>query len=405
MKSISLGAIRRSRIRSWGVYKFDTKAWYKGRFILCFTWRDEKHHTSNSLDTETKNKIWFANQLIDDACASLAILNVLLNVPEIELGSELEFFRSETIDMSPKMRGLAISNSKLIRETQNSLARPADLWGSISSLTKTTHKASMENKAPTKRRRLGLNVSSSKKRKSTDAGEKVDSFHFIGYVPARGKVWELDGMKSAPLEVGELDSADVDNTEGWEEIVRPVLRLKMEKYGAITDFSLEGMENQGNIQFNLLAIVPDQYEQKSDELELLKRQKAALEEKLTEIYGNDWKEKIDQVRLKQVEAIYPMTTNTTYGKTFARDFGLQAMNTKVSIMNMPGEQVIDTWKTCVDKLLSAKTSVEGEIREAMQIQNENIKRTHDYDPFIRAFLTALNEEGLLSECIHNAQNQ
>ena len=150
----------------------------------------------------------------------------------------------------------------------------------------------MENKTPTKRRRLGLNVSSSKKRKSTDAGEKVDSFHFIGYVPARGKVWELDGMKSAPLEVGELDSADVDNTEGWEEIVRPVLRLKMEKYGAITDFSPEGMESQGNIQFNLLAIVPDQYEQKSDELEFLKRRKAALEEKLAEIYGNDWKEKV-----------------------------------------------------------------------------------------------------------------
>lgn len=150
----------------------------------------------------------------------------------------------------------------------------------------------MENKTPTKRRRLGLNVSSSKKRKSADAGEKVDSFHFIGYVPAHGKVWELDGMKSAPLEVGELDSTDVDNTEGWEEIVRPVLRLKMEKYGAITDFFPEGMESQGNIQFNLLAIVPDQYEQKSDELEFLKRRKAALEEKLAEIYGNDWKEKV-----------------------------------------------------------------------------------------------------------------
>lgn len=84
------------------VYDISNQIKAKG-FILCFTWRDEKHHTSNSLDTETKNKIWFANQLIDDACASLAILNVLLNVPEIELGSELEFFRSETIDMSPKV--------------------------------------------------------------------------------------------------------------------------------------------------------------------------------------------------------------------------------------------------------------------------------------------------------------
>ena len=45
-------------------------------------------------------KLWFANQLSDDACASMATLNVLLNVEEVNLGEKLREFRSETERMS-----------------------------------------------------------------------------------------------------------------------------------------------------------------------------------------------------------------------------------------------------------------------------------------------------------------
>ena len=96
------------------------------------------------LDDPDARSVWFlfANQLSDDACASQAILNVLFNCKGIELGPELRNFALDTEKMSPvvsspfvvqcasgtemamlQMRGLAISNSSLIREAQNSLAR------------------------------------------------------------------------------------------------------------------------------------------------------------------------------------------------------------------------------------------------------------------------------------------
>lgn len=391
-------------IQPWGLDSLKSKG-----LILCFTWKDEKNHTHNFLDNEARDKIWFANQLIDDACASLAILNVLLNVPSIDLGPDIEHFKTETVDMSPKMKGLAISNSRLIRETQNSLARPADLWGSISSIAETTHEVSMSAKKPTKRRRTVLNDSSrrkqtSRRKKAIEAGQGVESFHFIGYVPAHGKVWELDGMNSGPLEVGELSSSDPDSIEGWEDIVRPALRLKMEKYGGVAGIDVQELEDYGNIQFNLLALVPDQYEERSDELELLKREKTALELRLGEIYGTTWTEKVNQEQLARVRDIFPTPDLLVHGESFAKDFGLQAMNIKMSIMSMKDDQISELWSDCINRLSRAKVAMNEETQKEAQVQAENLKRTHNYDPFIRAFMTALDEEGLLSACIHDAQN-
>lgn len=88
--------------------------------------------------------------------------------------------------------------------------------------------------------------------------EEEETYHFIGYVPAHGKVWELDGLKSGPLEVGELTTTSMlpseggfNANQGWMDVVRPALRMKMEKYGA------SGKNDGSNIRFNLLAIVDD----------------------------------------------------------------------------------------------------------------------------------------------------
>ena len=41
-------------------------------------------------------RLWFANQLSDDACTFMATPNVLLDVEEVELGERLRKFRDET---------------------------------------------------------------------------------------------------------------------------------------------------------------------------------------------------------------------------------------------------------------------------------------------------------------------
>jgi len=51
--------------------------------------------------------LWFANQVASDACASIALLNIVYNldpiVDDFELGPDLEAFRDATQDFDPKV--------------------------------------------------------------------------------------------------------------------------------------------------------------------------------------------------------------------------------------------------------------------------------------------------------------
>jgi ubiquitin carboxyl-terminal hydrolase L5 len=67
--------------------------------VLCFVWKHDKHHPTEFDDPAAK-QIWFANQLSDDACASLAILNVINNLDDVDAGEVLRRFKEETLEMS-----------------------------------------------------------------------------------------------------------------------------------------------------------------------------------------------------------------------------------------------------------------------------------------------------------------
>ena len=71
--------------------------------IFCFMWRKDAHRPTDFGDPAAE-RVWFANQLSDDACATHAILNVVLNCPGVDLGEELRMFRKETEHMSPVVR-------------------------------------------------------------------------------------------------------------------------------------------------------------------------------------------------------------------------------------------------------------------------------------------------------------
>lgn len=155
--------------------------------------------------------------------------------------------------------------------------RPSDLRGALNAIaTSTLNKAKKAEKAkPTKHTTKPAATASSTikakaKKKAEDGDDEDDDddevYHFIGYVPAYGKVWELDGLKTGPLEVGELaDGEGEDKT--WMDVVRPALRRKMQK---------------NNIRFSLLALVDGVYERASDELEFRKRERMALQRRMPE---------------------------------------------------------------------------------------------------------------------------
>ncbi|PBK83216.1 cysteine proteinase, partial [Armillaria gallica] len=182
--------------------------------VFCFCWRKDTHRPTNFKDPAAEH-VWFANQLSDDACASQAILNILFNCSNINIGKELS--------------------------ANNTLATAI-----LNAAKKEKEKMKQDHNPPP-------NKCAKTKKPPLKEGDK-EIYHFISYIPAYGKVWELDGLKSGPLEVG-----DVMAMTEWMDIVQPALRTKMHKYGG-------GGDNGGHdIQFSLLAIVDDAYEKASNE--------------------------------------------------------------------------------------------------------------------------------------------
>ncbi|MCJ1256386.1 hypothetical protein MMC24_004207 [Lignoscripta atroalba] len=166
--------------------------------------------------------VWFANQTVSNACASVALLNIVNNIPEVDLGTNLLHFKDFTKTLTPALRGNAISNFEFIKEIHNSFARKLDMLSGDLQLKNDVH---------------------AKKRKSKKVQEDLDetdaSFHFIAFVPIEGTVWKLDGLERQPQSLGPIRRGE------WLGLVKPDIEARMAEY------------EDGQIEFAILSLVKD----------------------------------------------------------------------------------------------------------------------------------------------------
>lgn len=96
-------------------------------------------------------------------------------------------------------------------------------------------------------------------------------------------------------------------------------------------------------------------------------------------------------------------------------FGARSNELAATILQMDQGNLVDAWKASASRLAALYVPVEDELRKASHSavstfllielidskgnQSEHLKRTHDYDPFIREYLTKLNSYGVLRDIL------
>jgi len=193
--------------------------------IFLFKWRSGEEADGSIVRDSRLEEIFFAKQVINNACATQAIISILMNVhhSDLKLGENLTNFKEFSKAFDPALKGLSLSNSDQIKEVHNSFARQQMF----------EFDNSMKD-------------------------DDKDSYHFVAYLPINGRLYELDGLKDGPVDLGACSQ------DSWMSHMKPVLERRMMKYSA------------EEIHFNLMAVVSDRkilYTQKLDEA---KQRKAAL---------------------------------------------------------------------------------------------------------------------------------
>ena len=218
IKNIGVKGVQVDEIIDLDVLENDSEPVYG--LIFLFKYLQNSGYKPNVLSFWDPD-LYFAKQEVQNACATQAILGILLNNEDkLDIGLTLKELKSFSKDMDPTTRGLAISNSEKIRVEHNKFSHPEPFI-----FTKT---------------------------KAVDGD---DVFHFVAYIHFKNAIYEIDGLQNGPILIKE----NVKN-EDWIKEVKPSILNRINLYA------------QSEIKFNLLALVPDRLEKaKNIDADLKKR--------------------------------------------------------------------------------------------------------------------------------------
>lgn len=289
--------------------------------IFLFKWGGEMENAAVAAQSKPKPAeecpgLYFANQTVNNACATQAILGILLNNEDkLDLGENLKTFKQQTLELPPKLRGVAIGNNEVLRKAHNSFRIPE--------IIEVVDKKAMATEEP---------------------------YHFVGYVNVNGRLYELDGLQTGPIDWGEA------TPENWLQKVAPVVQERMVRYA------------ESETGFSMLAIVADKKALLQEKLDKQEIYKAALEAAISG--GADAQMEVDGMDLSGTP---------------------EQLNEKLNAATLQIEEL--------QMLMAEEDAKHAAWKE------ENIRRRHNYVPFLFHLLQALAEKGQLSGLIDKAKTK
>ncbi|KAF5876532.1 putative ubiquitin carboxyl-terminal hydrolase protein [Botrytis fragariae] len=331
-----------------------------------------KYIEDDSEDEETPlkcpNHIWFANQTTHNACATIALLNIVMNVPNLDLGDGIRSFKEDTQSLKPAYRGQKLSQNEFIRNIHNSFARRMDILNADLGL-------SNEVSAWKKKRKTKKKSGRSKSRSDVESG-----FHFIAFVPVEGVVWRLDGLQRQPVTLGPCN-------DDWISVARASIYEQIIKYG-------------DDLQFNLLSlcrsplrIIPLELAQN---IHAIKRVEDLLAQRMSD--WNDFNQVDDSELMRGPSEEFGVTDKLLHDTALPESTCniLERESTNASALLGLQQQ----WASDQKALRIAYRE------ELALIDDENeqaARRKKDHTPIVYRTLKSLADKGILKEIIDEVQ--
>eukprot|EP00124_Ichthyophonus_hoferi_P004927 Ihof_evm1s615 gene=Ihof_evmTU1s615 len=171
--------------------------------IMLFRWSN-KEQMVRETEFEVDAPVYFALQRVDNACATQALVCVLLNGLDkgeggernVMVGPQLEAFHKRTASLTWRGCGEALANSTFLHAIHSKFS-----LGPRESCT--------QSQLSKRRRKLN----------NKEEGDLEMPFHYVAIIPKGGVVYELDGLKEAPRRIG---SVKRQKGEGWLSVAANV---------------------------------------------------------------------------------------------------------------------------------------------------------------------------------------
>ena len=203
-------------------------------------------------DTDMVNNMFFAHQIINNSCATHALLSVLLNCEDVDLGPNLTRLKHFSKGLDPESKGLAISNMPELSHAHNKHAKPSQMVAT-----------------PLVSSRRGSVVSSAH-------ALLPETYHFVSFVPLSGRLIELDGLKELPIDHGPWGEM-----EDWTDLFQRVVS--------------ERLARSPDCLFNLMAVVPDLIPEISERLKSLQSKQEELLQQAMRLAEQLAEEEVQQI--------------------------------------------------------------------------------------------------------------